>query len=118
MAILISWRILNPTNPMRQFSARTTSPSMGSGSLTVNANYFNGIQSKDDLKITGGNIVVNAVNDGIKGRDSISIKNANISVKAGGDGIQSTNDTNPEKGYIAIYSGTLSIAAAKDGIRR
>jgi len=89
----------------------------GSGSLTINANYYNGIQSKDDLKITGGNITVNAVNDGIKGRDSISIRNANITVNAGGDGLQSTNDTDTERGYVAIESGTLNITAGKDGIQ-
>jgi len=89
----------------------------GNGSLTVNANYNNGIQGKDDLKITGGTIVVNAVNDGIKGRDSIAIKDANISVNAGGDGMQSTNDEDSKKGYIAVESGTLHITAGKDGIQ-
>jgi hypothetical protein len=89
----------------------------GAGSLTVNANYHNGIQSKDDLKITGGNITVTAVNDGIKGRDSIALKNATISVNAGGDGMQSTNDGDSEKGYIVIESGTLNITAGGDGIQ-
>ncbi len=89
----------------------------GSGSLTVNANYNNGIQSKDDLKITGGNITVNAVNDGIKGRDSIAVKDANITVNAGADGMQSNNDSNEEKGYVVIESGTINITAGKDGIQ-
>jgi hypothetical protein len=89
----------------------------GNGSLTVNANYNNGIQSKDDLKITGGNITVNAVNDGIKGRDSIAIKNANITVNAGADGMQSNNDADEEKGYVFIESGTIAITAGNDGIQ-
>jgi hypothetical protein len=89
----------------------------GSGSLTVNANYNNGVQSKDDLKITGGNITVNAVNDGIKGRDSIAIKNANITVNAGADGMQSNNDADEEKGYVFIESGTIAITAGNDGIQ-
>ena len=33
---------------------------IGSGKLTVNANYNNGIASNDDLKIQSGNIIVNA----------------------------------------------------------
>jgi hypothetical protein len=89
----------------------------GKGLLTVNANYKNGIQSKDDLKITNGNITINAVNDGIKGRDSISIKKGNIIVNAGGDGIQSDNDVDSEKGHISIKSGTINITAGGDGIQ-
>ncbi|MCX6032493.1 MAG: carbohydrate-binding domain-containing protein [Chloroflexi bacterium] len=89
----------------------------GSGALTVVANYNNGIASKDDLKITGGNITVNAVNDGIKGRDSIVVKDGTITVKAGGDGLQANNDEDAKKGYVAIEGGTLNITAGMDGIQ-
>jgi hypothetical protein len=89
----------------------------GNGSLTVNANYYNGIQSKDDLKITGGNITVNAVNDGIKGRDSIAIKDGNITINARADGMQANNDTDSEKGYVSIEGGTINITAGEDGIQ-
>ena len=89
----------------------------GGGSLTVNASYNNGIASKDDLKITGGNITVNAVNDGIKGRDSIALKDGTITVNVGGDGLQSTNDEDTEKGYVFVEGGTLSITAGLDGIQ-
>jgi hypothetical protein len=89
----------------------------GSGSLTVNANYNNGIASKDDLKITGGTVTVNAVNDGIKGRDSIAVKDGVITVNAGGDGMQSNNDEDAEKGYVSIEGGTLDITAGMDGIQ-
>jgi hypothetical protein len=89
----------------------------GNGSLTVNANYRNGIASKDDLKITGGSITVNAVNDGIKGRDSVAVRDGTITVNAGGDGMQSHNDEDAEKGYIAIEGGTLNITAGLDGIQ-
>jgi hypothetical protein len=89
----------------------------GGGSLTVNANYNNGIASRDDLKITGGTITVNAVNDGIKGRDSIAVKDGSITVTAGADGLQSTNDEDTEKGIISIEGGTLDITAGLDGIQ-
>lgn len=89
----------------------------GSGSLTVTANYNNGIVSKDDLKITGGRITVNAVNDGIKGKDYIAILDGTITVNAGGDGLQSHNDTDPEKGYIVIEGGAFDITAGADGIQ-
>jgi len=89
----------------------------GDGALIVNANYNNGIQSKDDLKITGGTITVNAADDGLKGKDSIAIKAGVITINAGGDGLQSTNETEAEKGYIAIEGGALNITAGLDGIQ-
>ena len=89
----------------------------GEGTLTVNANYNNGIASKDDLKITGGNITVIAANDGIKGKDSVAIKDGLISIDAGLDGIQSTNADESEKGYVVVEGGTLVITAGLDGIQ-
>jgi hypothetical protein len=89
----------------------------GSGALTVNANYNNGIASQDDLKITGGEITVYAVNDGIKGKDAIAVKDGTITVDAGGDGLQSSNTEDAEKGYVAVEGGTLTITAGLDGIQ-
>ena len=63
----------------------------GNGTLTVNANYNNGITSKDDLKITGGNITITSADDGLMGKDSITIKGGNITINASGDGLKSTN---------------------------
>jgi hypothetical protein len=89
----------------------------GGGSLTVNANFNNGITSKDDLKIISGNITVNAVNDGLRGRDSIVVRDGAITIKGDGDGMQSNNDTDPEKGLILIEDGTFAITAGLDGIQ-
>jgi hypothetical protein len=89
----------------------------GSGSLTVNANYNNGIASKDDLKITGGSITVNAVNDGFKGRDSVAVLDGEVTIDAGADGIQANNDEDAEKGWVSIEGGTLGISAGLDGIQ-
>lgn len=89
----------------------------GSGSLTVNANYNNGIATDDDLKITSGVITVNAVNDGIKGKNYIAVKDGTITVNAGGDGLQSNNDEDATKGYVLIEGGTLNITSSMDGIQ-
>ena len=89
----------------------------GTGSLTVNGNFNNGIASSDDIDINGGNITVTAVNNGIKGKDSVVIVNGTVTVNAGGDGIQSDNDEDPEKGYVTIAGGTLDVTAASDGIQ-
>ena len=89
----------------------------GAGSLTVKANYNNGITSKDDLKITGGQIVVQAANDGLKGRDSLVVKAGTLTINAGDDGLQANNDKDPAQGYVIIEGGTLNITAARDGIQ-
>lgn len=89
----------------------------GEGALTVNANYNNGITSQDDLKITGGNITVNAANDGVKGRDSIAVKDGTLTVNAGADGLQANNDEDLEKGYVLVEGGTVTINAGLDGIQ-
>ena len=88
----------------------------GMGALTVTANYNNGIQSKDDLKITGGDITVTAVNDGVKGKDSVAVKDGMLTINAGEDGIQSTNMDEAEKGYVAIEGGVFNINAGDDAI--
>jgi len=89
----------------------------GDGALTVNAHYHAGIVSKDDLKITGGMLTVNALNDGIKGRDSLVIKDGAIVVNAEGDGLETSNDEEAEEGTIVIEGGTLTVVAGLDGIQ-
>lgn len=89
----------------------------GTGKLVVHANYNNGITSKDELRITGGNIEIEAADDGLMGRDLLAIKEGNIAIKAGGDGMKSTNDKDASKAVIAIEGGKFNIEAAKDGIQ-
>jgi hypothetical protein len=89
----------------------------GTGSLTVTGNYKNGIASKDELKITGGTITVDAVADGIRGRDYVAVKDGSVTVRAGADGIQSNNDEDVEKGYVSIEGGTISVQSGADGIQ-
>ena len=89
----------------------------GSGSLTVNGNYADGIKSKDDVVITGGSITVNAAADGIKGKDYVAVADGNITINAGEDGIKSTNDTDEGMGFVYTESGSFTINAGNDGIQ-
>jgi len=89
----------------------------GGGSLTVIANYDDGIRSKDDLLIESGDITVIAANDGLKGRDSITVRDADIEIEAGGDGLQSNNDEDTSKGVVVVESGTINVQADGDGIQ-
>lgn len=89
----------------------------GNGKLTVNGNFNNGIQCKDVLKLLGGSITVNSVDDGIIGKDFCYIDGVSAIVKAGGDGIKSTNDTDTDAGMLTVNSGTLDVTSGADGLQ-
>ncbi len=95
--------------PWGAIFSRDTLTINGSGKLTVAGSYNNGIVSKDDLKITGGEIQVTAKNDGLRGRDSVRIYDGKISIDAAGDGIKSNNDTDEGKGFVSIDGGEIEI---------
>ena len=89
----------------------------GSGALNINANSADGIHSKDDVVITGGNINIDAVNDGIKGKDYVSVCGGKINIKSGGDGIKSTKKDDTYFGFVYIEGGEFLIDAEQDGIQ-
>ena len=89
----------------------------GSGSLTVNANYNNGITGKDTLFIQKASVTVTAVNHGINGKDSLTIKDADITVTSAGDALRSTYDSDPTLGYLVITGSALKLTAGEDGIQ-
>lgn len=89
----------------------------GEGSLVVQANYNNGITSKNDLKIESGTVTVSSKHDGIRGKDSVCINGGTVNVQSGGDAIKSSNTEETDKGYIIINGGVLNISASEDGIQ-
>ena len=88
----------------------------GSGSLAVLCETGHGIVSKDDLKITGGSVAVNAAKQGVTGKDSVRIAGGSITVQAGTDAIRSKNEEDSAKGYIYIAGGTFALTAGHDGL--
>lgn len=89
----------------------------GSGKLTVNALYKDGIKCKDTLSIDCGELVINAADDGIVGKDCVVIQDGNFTINAGGDGIKSTNSEDSSLGYVTINGGGFDIASERDGIQ-
>lgn len=89
----------------------------GTGSLTVNAQFADGITGRDDVLITGGDINITSADDGLVGRDLLAVRDANIVITSVGDGVKSTNDETEGKGNIVLESGTLTIHSEADGIQ-
>lgn len=89
----------------------------GTGSLSVNGNYQDGIVSKDGLVLASGNVTVNAVDDGIIGKDYTVLLDGLFTVTAGDDGVKASNDTDADRGWLLLAGGTLSVAAGDDGIK-
>lgn len=89
----------------------------GGGSLTIDANYNDGITSKDGLIIKSGNITVTSVDDGIRGKDFIIVKGGTINVIAEGDGFKSDNDEDSTCGYISVEDGDITIESDGDAMQ-
>ena len=94
----------------------------GSGSLTVDSPAGHGIVGKDDVKIAGGTITINAANHGIQANDSVRVAEATVTVNAQSkDGIHVSDNADEEEGtasdsFFYMADGSLTISAGDDGI--
>lgn len=87
----------------------------GLGSLTITSTD-NGISCKDDLKITGGVLRVNAFSDALEANDSISIADGVISLTSKEDGLHAENEEDKTLGNVCVCGGELSIDVRDDAI--
>ena len=69
----------------------------GGGKLTVTCDNGHGIVSKDDLKVTGGTLKVNAAKKALTGKDSVRIHDGVLDLTAGDDAIHTSNDEDEDK---------------------
>lgn len=88
----------------------------GTGSLTVDGRFNDGIASKDGLVIADGTIVVSAADDGIRGKDYLVIKGGSLTVDAGGDALKADNDEDAALGWIRIGGGDIALTSGSDAI--
>jgi len=89
----------------------------GDGSLTLKANYADGIVGKDDLTIRSGVYNISAADDGIRGKDSVHVENGTFAINAGADAVKSTNETDTTKGFVLVEKGSFEITAGAKGIK-
>ena len=79
----------------------------GTGGLTVNGNYNNGVTSKDTLVIDGPALTVSAANNGVTGKDSCTVRGAAVTVTSVGKGLKSD-------GQLLLESGTFVMDCEDD----
>ena len=90
----------------------------GDGSLTVTGNYNNGIASKNDLRIKGGQITVSAPNNILKGGDSVLIEKGTLKLSGGEDAIKTDNEIDIDKGFVHIMGGAkIDIQCLDDALQ-
>lgn len=86
----------------------------GTGSLTVQANYNDGISTDDNLTISGNPIIsVIAADDALRGKDSVTISGGSFTLNAAGDTLKSDNT----ESVVTIDGGTFTLTAGDDGIQ-
>ena len=88
----------------------------GDGKLSVTCDNGHGIVSKDDLKVTGGTITVNAGKKALAGKDSVGIHDGVLNLTAGNDAIHTSNEEEEDKGFVYIEGGAITIDSGDDGI--
>lgn len=98
----------------------------GTGSLTVDGNYKNGIKGAAQSSITVDELVltIDAVDDGLSCDDALTILGGTLEINAGGDTVKASPDVDDEtepdtvsKGDITISGGTLTLVSAADGVQ-
>ena len=94
----------------------------GNGSLTVTSPAGHGIVGKDDVKLAGGTITIDAAEHGIQANDSVRVAAAAVTVNAENkDGVHVSDDADAEEGTVSdsffyMADGSLTINAGDDGI--
>ncbi|MEN6472264.1 MAG: carbohydrate-binding domain-containing protein [Clostridiaceae bacterium] len=89
----------------------------GEGKLAVTAGFKNGVATKDDLLIVGGDISVNAADHALYGKDSMAVLGGTLRLAAGGDGIKTNTADDPALGWVLLSGGDIAIEAARDGVQ-
>ncbi len=88
----------------------------GAGTLEIEANAKDGVNTKDDLRVLETALSVHAVDDGLVANDGVLLLGASLTVQAGGDGVKATKQE-ADKGFILVDGGRYDIAAENDGFQ-
>lgn len=86
----------------------------GSGSLTIDAGYKNGIVSKDTLAVTGGTIGIDAVSQCLSGKDGVKILDGTFVLTTQGKAVKSENSDDTTLGNIYVAGGEFTVKSEDD----
>ncbi len=87
----------------------------GTGTLRIESSD-NGISCKNDLKITGGSMLIRCNSTAIEAKDSVSVAGGTLQISAGNDGLHADDDEDDGIGSIYIGDGNMSITAGDDAV--
>lgn len=88
----------------------------GSGELNINGTQAHAVVSKDNIRVTGSTLNINAVSDGLQGKDSVRICGGTVNINATEDAIKANNDEDEDEGFVYISGGDINIDAGDDGV--
>lgn len=88
----------------------------GSGELHIKGNADKGINTKDDLKVKSGALVITSTGVGIRANDSLTMSGGTVTINAGADGVKTANTETEGKGFLTVDGGSLFITAKGDGL--
>ena len=89
----------------------------GSGKLSVIGNSKNGIESKNDVRISGAVLQITAARNAVKGKDSVRISAGEINITKCYDGLKSDNEKEAGRGIVEIVGGRIEMDSEDDGIQ-
>lgn len=102
--------------PNAALSSRSDLTICGSGSLTVEGRYRDGVASSDGLVVADGLLGIQAVDDGLRGKDYLTVRGGTLDLVAGGDGLVSDNEEDAGNGYVLIEAGQVSVMSDGDAV--
>ncbi|MDO4523191.1 MAG: carbohydrate-binding domain-containing protein [Eubacteriales bacterium] len=88
----------------------------GTAALTISSTD-GAVDTKDDLKITGGTYEISSAGNAFEANDSVRIADGTFTINTGKDAFHAENHEDDSKGYIYIADGTFHITAEDDGIQ-
>lgn len=88
----------------------------GSGALNISSHTGHALYTKEDCKLVGGTVNLEAALKGLYGKDSVTIDGGILNVDVGTDAICASNASSGGLGRIKINGGVLNLLAQKDGL--
>lgn len=85
----------------------------GKGEININGYYKNAIESKDVIKIIGGNLTLKSKQSAIHANDGIHIAGGNISISSEKQGLVTEKKGEGGKGNIMVSAGEMDIVAGE-----